>query len=32
MISVIVSRGFDIDKQWKPGKGKAVFVAAKKRD
>ena len=27
----LVDAGFDIDQFWHPGKGKAVFIVAKKR-
>ena len=28
----ITNAGFEIDYQWQPGKGKAVFIVAKKTD
>ncbi len=28
----LTDTGFEVDYQWQPGKGKAVFIVAKKRE
>ena len=32
LVDSLTSAGFEIDYQWQPGRGKAVFIVAKKVD
>ncbi len=32
LVQSVTDAGFEIDHQWQPGKGKAVFIVAKKAD